>query len=67
MSLSNVNCIRCTLIMLIIVAIVCTKRDNDDTHDTLRPRLWATQNSCLHTSITHPTCGTVIFTFIFLL
>jgi len=67
MSLSNVNCIRCTLIMSIIVAIVFTKRDNDDTHDTLRPRLWATQNSCLHTSITHPTCGTVIFTFIFLL
>lgn len=51
MSLSNGNCIRCTLITSIIIAIVCTKHNNNDTHDTLRPRLWPTKNSCLHTSI----------------
>lgn len=34
MSLSNDNYIRYTLITSIIVAIVCTKRDNNDTYDT---------------------------------
>jgi len=68
MSLSNGKCIRCTLITSIIITIVCTKRDNNGTHDTLHPRLWPTKNSCLHTSIipsTYPTCGNTIFTFTF--
>lgn len=66
MCLSNGNCIRCTLITSIILAIVCTKCDNYVTYDTPSAVMGHTKQCCLHQySITHPTCGNIIFTFIF--